>query len=124
MKIHPEILTRFQMILDESGLSNRKFAASLGLSPSNITEIMNGRIRTLSGLLTKGMESRYGVNLDWLQNGEGNPYLSSITVSGKEEIALLNRIFSLDKQSLRMVEAFLDTLGKRRSSRAGIDPDD
>ena len=91
---------RLAHIIENSGLSQRRFAMECGIDPSNITKILNGTIN-LSVSVAKKIEERFGYNSMWLIKGVGKakddiskrikgsiPFFSEIPVSaGSAELA-------------------------------------
>ena len=63
---------RFLYICRQSGLSQIAFGASLGLSKSQVSHIINKRTKPSREVLDK-LAIEYGVNLTWFITGQGNP---------------------------------------------------
>lgn len=67
----------------EEQLSQQKFANELGVSRGYIGDIERGRSEPSSNFLTL-ITSKFGISIDWVLTGEGEPYrLSSATKWGR-----------------------------------------
>ena len=120
MKIDPGVLKRLEMLIEETGQTRKQFAASIGHSPSTITEIFSGRIKTLSGTMAKILELKYSINLDWLASGEGKQYKSTVIVNCPQEHELFvkfRRLRGKYKESLLILAETLYHQQTREKSR-------
>ena len=77
---------RYGFIREQSGLSKKDFAESLGLSMAMGFQISTGRIRPSREVMER-LSSVYNVNLHWFITGEGSPGYNPDTV----EIELLDQ---------------------------------
>ena len=89
LKVDKQILKRLEFILTDSNMNKKEIAYAFGLSPSTISEIYCGRIKSLSNPLLKVMELEKGVNVEWLKTGKGEPYILTLKVKLAYEIELL-----------------------------------
>lgn len=67
---------RVKILLKNIGISQKKFAESIGLSPNSITEVVSGRVQNFSLEILSIISRLYNVNLHWLLTGEGDIFLS------------------------------------------------
>lgn len=66
---------RLKLLIKALGMNQKEFAESIGVTNSNITEIIKGRSQGF-GSSTLAIVSRiYNVNLHWLLIGEGEMFL-------------------------------------------------
>jgi len=66
---------RYSFIRDKSGLSNKGFAESLGISTSMSSQISTGRVNFPRDLLPR-LTAEHGVNLHWFLTGDGRSGLA------------------------------------------------
>lgn len=67
---------RLKYIRNKVGLSQPKFAESIGESSSKINNIENSR-NDISLEIAKKVRDKYNVNFTWLLLGEGAPFISN-----------------------------------------------
>ena len=70
---------RYNFIQEQSGLSKKDFAATLGMTKAHGFRVSAGHIKPSREAL-RLLASRYQVNLHWLLTGEGNSGLETGTV--------------------------------------------
>ncbi len=66
----PGFANRLKSLLEEMKVPKGKFAASLGVKPSHITNLLKGESNP-SDRLIKSMAKEYSVNEEWLRTGIG-----------------------------------------------------
>lgn len=69
------ISDRLKNIIEKLDLSQKAFAKSVGLTPSSLNDILNGRTKSISNTLQIAIQYVHGVNPDWLLTGEGEMFL-------------------------------------------------
>ena len=57
-------------------LSQKDFAISIGLTPSSLNDILNGRTKNISKTLLIAIRYVYNINPTWLLTGEGEMFSS------------------------------------------------
>lgn len=77
---------RFKEIINAIGLKNKELAKELGVTPAAVSDIVNGRVKKISGSLLIILEIKYKVNPTWLLTGEGKMFIpkSSSVTKGAE----------------------------------------
>ncbi len=65
-----QIGKRMKVLREEIGVNQRKFAAKLGLAPSNLSGIEWGKVRPNVSLILL-MNREYGVSFDWILANKG-----------------------------------------------------
>lgn len=72
-----ELSHRIKEIRDYFNLNKKEFAERLGISPAYITEIESGKKERVSKMLAKLISCEFGVNLNWIEKGEGAKFEDS-----------------------------------------------
>lgn len=67
---------RFKEIIAAIGLKNKELARELGITPAAVSDIVNGRVKNISGSLLILLQLKFNINPDWLLTGEGEMFLS------------------------------------------------
>lgn len=102
-----ELADRFCTILNEQGLKNKEFAETLGVTPNYISTLVKGHKPTVSIILSKLIEEKFGYASEWVRNGTGEKYLykdfSFI------QIQLIKKIRRMNLAELNAVTAFINT---------------
>ena len=75
-KIMKEQAERIKQLIDELGLTQKKFGEAIGMSPQNIGAYISGRRKLSEGLAAR-ISVTYGVSSDWLLTGEGDKFAVS-----------------------------------------------
>jgi len=102
---------RIQIVIKSKKLKQAEFAKSLGVSANYINLIVNGKKNTISEILAKLIEEKYGYAAEWVLYGgidsnvpQESPQLARI----KSET--IKRIKALDDHEAIAVLAFLNSL--------------
>lgn len=66
---------RIKIIIKTLGIKNKEFAKELGLTQGGLSDIINGRVKKLSGTFIELLKLKYNVNPTWLLTGEGEMFL-------------------------------------------------
>ena len=69
MTNYGKIKDRVKLIVDRTGMTNNEFAKSAGIEPSNFRKMLKGELTITKKTIYKICE-RFGVNKNWLENGE------------------------------------------------------
>lgn len=80
---------RLRAFRDEIGLDQRALAERLGISHSAISQVETGRREVSKGLMQK-LSFRFGLNPDWLLNGDDPKYLPLQTQQQKYRSAVVS----------------------------------
>lgn len=75
-KTMKEQAERIKQLIDELGLTQKKFGEAIGMSPQNIGAYISGRRKLSEGLAAR-ISVTYGVSADWLLTGRGEKFASS-----------------------------------------------
>lgn len=66
------------IILAENGLSKRKFAEILGISPTAIYEILNGKTKKITGNVAKAITEKFPqYSSTWIMTGTGDIHVNN-----------------------------------------------
>jgi len=68
------ISERLKILINYMNLSQKDFAVSIGLTPSSLNDILNGRTKNISRTLLIAIRYVYNVNPTWLLKGEGEMF--------------------------------------------------
>lgn len=98
---------RIKILLQELGLSQRQFAMRINLDAGYFSKIVQGKVNPPNRILLL-IETVFGVNKSWLEEGEGEIFLESSASVTKRK--LLNTIELLNEEQLAAVEAFIKYL--------------
>ena len=67
-----EIKDRFKFVMNREGMTAKAFAEAIGISPSTVTHILNGRNKCPSTEVLLHLHNKYpDVTMDWLLFGKG-----------------------------------------------------
>lgn len=74
--ITTEINDRVRVVRESEGLTRAQFAARLGVSASEITNVEFAKIKNMASKesLFRSIATEFGVSLDWIKTGEGSMY--------------------------------------------------
>lgn len=71
-----KIKDRISTLMEDQGWNRAALAQHLGMQPSAISHVLNGRNRPSLDMLTKFKSSIPTLDLNWLLTGLGTPYLN------------------------------------------------
>ena len=72
---------RIRQTYEELELSQRRFAVTIGLTPSGLSAVMVGR-NNVSPTLANSIELKHGYRAEWILTGEGEKYAYSKSFLG------------------------------------------
>lgn len=74
--ISTDINDRVRAVRESEGLTRAQFAARLGVSASEITNVEFAKIKNMASKesLFRSIATEFGVSLDWIKTGEGSMY--------------------------------------------------
>jgi len=98
-----DIINRLLEVIKISGLSDRKFAAAIGLSASGLNGIIKKRTKKLTPAILKVIQYRYNVNPQWLLTGQEPMYGKNFIVEDPVEIDHISKFRLLDGEQKRSV---------------------
>lgn len=75
-RIMQEQADRLKMLIDDLGLTQKKFGEAIGMSPQNIGAYISGRRKLSEGLAAR-ISVTYGASAEWLLTGQGEKFASS-----------------------------------------------
>lgn len=118
-----DIFERIAKIRDDSGDSQEKFAARIGLSRNFINQVEN-RKKNVSDRTIADIVKIFGVNEEWLRYGKGEPYiqrskdeeiaemLMDIQLGGEDSFRhrLISALANLDEAGWNMLEQLIDDI--------------
>jgi len=114
MLLNESIIERLQEVLNESKLSKRQFADSLGASASSLNDMLSGKPKAISGILVKVLELVYGVNPVWLETGEGKKRKGKIVVTRKIEVDLILQVRDLSAKNQKLLSIVTNALWEQQ----------
>lgn len=100
---------RISTVHKESGLSQREFASSIGVTESYISLLLKGKTEKISEPLSMLIECKYGYSAKWIMTGEGKPKEPTKKNTFIREKAK-HLIDQLDENGLAAVEAFINSM--------------
>lgn len=71
-----EIKNRIQKIIDNEGITNAKFADTVGVQRSSISHLLSGRNQPSLPVVLKILKAYSDINAEWLLFGRGSMYTS------------------------------------------------
>lgn len=104
-----DLSERIGLIQKGSGLNQREFATSIGVTESYISLLLKGKTEKISESLALLIECKYGYSAKWTISGGGNPKETAKknTFARAKTKHLLDR---LDERGLMAVEAFINSI--------------
>lgn len=102
---------RIKILRKEKNLSMEDFGAVIGMGKSAVSRIENG-VNGTTDQTIRSICREFGVNEQWLRTGEGEMFEQT-----RESV--LDRLaaeYSLDKEQVSVIEAFLDLDAKDREA--------
>jgi len=92
------ISERLKILINYMNLSQKDFAISIGLTPSSLNDILNGRTKNISKTLVIAIRYVYNINPSWLMTGEGEMFLSPSDVKeGKVNYTAISDISDITR---------------------------
>jgi len=112
---------RLKILLKELNLSQRQFSLKINLDPGYFSKIMLGKVDPPDRILLL-IESVFGVNKEWLEEGKGEIFSFHGISLGKKQ--LLATIETLTNEQADAVSAFIRYLLEEQGKAAASEPDD
>ena len=98
---------RLRWVIDQSGMTQKEFAKSLGVSENYIYLLSSGRNTTISEHLAKLIETLYHCPSGWLIHGDKKTEQAEQTTLRMETVQKLKE---MDIHALRSVAAYIRSL--------------
>lgn len=95
---------RLKILLKELDMSQRQFAMKINLDPAYFSRIIKGTVTPPNRILLL-IESVFGVNKQWLEEGKGEIFENRTSIEKKQLIELIN---ILNDEQVRIVRSFVD----------------
>lgn len=108
---------RLKILLKELNLSQRQFSLKINLDPGYFSKIMLGKVDPPTRILLL-IESVFGVNKEWLEEGKGEIFVSQGTSLRKKY--LLDVIGTLTDAQVDAVSAFIKYLLEEQQQQSKI----
>ena len=101
---------RILTIIKETGLKQREFAKTLGITENYISLLINGKKDTVSETLALLIQEKYGYSAKWITTGEGNKFGDGKNSFIKNKtIKLINELSDEEAKSvIAFVKSFED----------------
>ncbi len=112
--LNGNILERLDCLIRESGMNQKEFARLVGMSPSAITELLNGRVKKISNPFLLILFLQFGIRKQWLLTGEGamsNPVIKTKTGF---EVNILASYRKLSATNLRAFKVICDAMNEKQ----------
>lgn len=106
---------RLKILLKELGISQRQFAMKINLDPAYFSRIINGAVTPPSRILLL-IEAVFGVNKQWLEEGNGEIFTQGVSLAKRQLLELIN---TLDDRQVKIVSAFVRFLKEEEAKEAG-----
>lgn len=99
---------RIKAIRNESGLSMEKFGKRIGIAKSSLSSLERG-INNPSPRTIKIICSEFGINSDWLTNGEGEMHsiVQTTNISNDLDREFFEMYLSLPQQQKECMQGFM-----------------
>jgi SOS-response transcriptional repressor LexA len=100
---------RIHLIFKESGLKQKEFASSVGITEGYISKLLKGGLDNVSESLALLIEEKYGYAAEWIMTGEGQPKKAEKRSSflRAKTIKLLD---GLSEDEMKAVMAFVQSM--------------
>ncbi|UML78930.1 helix-turn-helix domain-containing protein [Leptospira kirschneri] len=79
------MIERIRKILEESGLSQKDFAEKIGIPPTTLNGLFNGRANSPSAEMILAITENFGVSPLWILTGKG-PRLTTVLPLSEDKI--------------------------------------
>jgi len=99
---------RFKIMLNESGLTQREFAAALGITENYISLLINGKKEKISETLALLIQEKYGYSAEWVLTGKGDKFVNTRNSFIKQRT--IATVKSLSDQEIKAVMAFINSM--------------
>lgn len=123
-------MERLRQVIDYTGLTQKDFAASVGLTAASISDIFHGRVKTISPTLAIAIQAVHGINADWLLYGTGEMVRSEYktpkntnsgefagsNISGSNVITFNKNTYYLDGEESELI----DLVRKNKKNKSKI----
>ncbi len=109
---------RIKKILEHLQVSNADFAKTIGIQPSNVSQVLSGRQNPSSSFLKKLLDAYPKINANWLITGHGEMFTSINTNQVSQR-----SLFSQDTEpNETKVEATIDTFDSFIEDKSIVEP--
>ena len=99
---------RFKTILNESGLTQRDFASTLGITENYISLLINGKKEKISETLAFLIQEKYGYSAEWILTGKGDKFINTKNSFIKQKT--IAAVKSLSDEEIKAVMAFINSM--------------
>lgn len=114
-----ELKDRLRLIVQEQKLRQKDLAATIKVTESYVSNMLNGKRSNISEALALLIEQAYGYSAHWILTGEGDRYaLSSDEHSqlSPTKKRLIAKIEKMSDQDLEAVNVFIDSLDRYKKA--------
>lgn len=105
------MIERLRLILSSLGISQKDFAERIGITPSGLSDVLNGRTKGITKTIALSIQAVYSVNSEWLLNGNGSMFLSE---DSKPSFAYENPLLNLQSGERKAVEQIIQMLQNKK----------
>jgi len=102
VRIDSGVISRLEVLIEESDVQKKEFADSIGLLPSSLSDILKGRIKSLSKKTLLALELCRGINIGWLATGKGERYTEVVKIDSELTMDLFFLYDALDSDNRKL----------------------
>lgn len=124
----PDINSRIRFVRNDKGLSQRSFAAAIGVTGSSVALLESGR-NNPSEQTIRAICSEFNVSRYWLETGEGEPYIHKetkqdlvdqirIVMKGESDVAVAI-VCAVASMPTEYLEVFYEKLREQLNKKEG-----
>lgn len=124
----PDINSRIRFVRNDKGLSQRSFAAAIGVTGSSVALLESGR-NNPSEQTIRAICSEFNVSRYWLETGEGEPYIRKetkqdlvdqirIVMKGESDVAVAI-VCAVASMPTEYLEVFYEKLREQLNKKEG-----
>lgn len=101
---------RLRWVIDQSGMTQKEFAKTLGVSENYIYLLSSGRNKTISEHLAKLIETLFHCPSGWIIYGDSKTEQAEQTEQITLRMETIQKLKEMDVHTLRSVAAYIRTL--------------
>lgn len=118
-----ELKDRLRLIVQEQKLRQKDLAATIKVTESYVSNMLNGKRSNISEALALLIEQAYGYSAHWILTGEGDCHAFSLDAHSQlspTKKRLIAKIEKMSDQDLEAVNVFIDSLDRyKKAFRVG-----
>lgn len=114
-----ELKDRLRLIVQEQKLRQKDLAATIKVTESYVSNMLNGKRSNISEALALLIEQAYGYSAHWILTGEGDRYAFSSDAHSQlspTKKRLIAKIEKMSDQDLEAVNVFIESLDRYKKA--------